>query len=113
MPMVLPNASRPMKSTRVVKRAGAQRPIVFGDALDQDQHHAQHVLGDRFGVAAGLIDHQDAAFGAGLDVDRVVAGAIGRDEQEVRRLFQKFGAGVIVPCQLVPGRTGLISMGGR
>ncbi len=52
----------------IAQRAGAQRAIAFAHPLDQAQHHAEHVLGDRFGVAAGLIDDEDAALGAVLDV---------------------------------------------
>ena len=70
------------------------------------------MLGNRLGVAAGLVDHQDAALGAGLHIDGVVAGAVGRHDQEVRRLAQEIGVRVIVPRQLVAGRTGLIGMRG-
>ena len=34
------------------------------------------------------------ALGAGLDVDRVVAGAVGRHDQQVGRARQQFGVGV-------------------
>ncbi len=68
------------------------------------------MLGDQFGVAAGLIEHKDAALGAGFDIDRVVAGAVGRYEQQVWRVRQQFGAGVKVTRQLVARRTRLIGM---
>ena len=61
----------------VADRAGAQRAIGLADALDQAQHHADDVLGDRLGVAARLVDDQDAALGAHPHVDGVVTGAIG------------------------------------
>jgi len=49
----------------------------------------------------------------GVHVDGVVSGAIGRDDEQVRRVLEKFGAGMIVPHELIAGRTGLISMRGR
>src|SRR5258708_24171250 len=39
----------------------------------------------RSGVAAGLIDDHDARRGAGIDIDRVEAGAVAGDDQKVRR----------------------------
>jgi hypothetical protein len=89
-----------------------KRAIAFADFLDQHQHHAEDVLGDRLGVAAGLIDDQDAAFGAGFQIDGVVAGAVGRHQQQVRRVFEEIRAGVVVPRQLLAGGAGLIGMRG-
>src|SRR5262249_56665287 len=61
--------------------AGAQRPVAFDHALDERQQHAEHVFGDRLRIAAGLIDDKDAALAAGFDVDGVVTGAVGGDDQ--------------------------------
>ena len=49
------------------------------------------MLGDGMGVAAGLVDHQHARRGAGLDVDRVETRAITGDNQEVRGTVQQVG----------------------
>ena len=97
----------------VSQRAGAQRAITFDHPLGERQQHAEHVFSDRFGVAAGLVDDQDAALGAGLHIDGVVTGAVGRYDQQVRRVVQKLGAGVVVPRELVAGRAGLIGVRGR
>ena len=61
------------------------------------------MFGDRFGIAAGLIDDQDAALSAGLHVDGVVTGAVGGDDQQVRRVLEELGAGMVVPRELVAG----------
>ena len=68
--------------------AGAQRAIAFDHALAERQQQAKHVFGDRFGIAAGLIDDQDAALGAGLHVHGVVTGAVGGHDQQVRRVWR-------------------------
>ena len=112
MPMVLPNASRPMKSARLVNVPARSARSFSSNAFDQRQHHAEHMLGDRLGIATGLIDDKDAALGTGLDVDGVVAGAVGRNDQQVRRFVQEFGAGVVVPRQFVPGRARLVGVRG-
>ena len=39
----------------------AQRAVGLEDALGQRQHHPERMLGDRIGVAAGLIDDEHAA----------------------------------------------------
>ncbi len=70
------------------------------------------MLGDGFRIAAGLIDHQHAVFGAGPHIDRVVAGAIGGDDEKVRRPAQQLGTRVVMRRQLVAGGTHLIGMGG-
>ena len=80
MPMHLPCASWPVKIAAIGQAAGAQRPVAFDHALDERQQHAEHVFGDRFGIAAGLVDDQDATLGASLHVDGVVTGAVGRND---------------------------------
>ena len=88
MPMVRPNDFVAGVIVAVAERAGAQGAVAFADTLDQTQHHAEHMFGDGFGIAARLIDDQDTVVGAVLDGDGVVAGAVGGDDQEVWRLFQ-------------------------
>ena len=61
MPTVRPNDFVAGVIVAVAERAGAQRAIAFADPFGQAQHHAEHMFGDRFGVAARLIDDQDAA----------------------------------------------------
>ena len=78
----------------VLHRALAERVVDLDDLLRQHQHHAEHMCGDRVGVAAGLVDDQHAGVGAVLDVDGVVAGAAGRHDQEVRRARQQILVGV-------------------
>ena len=53
-----------------------QRTIRLDDPLGQSQQHSERVLGHGMGIAAGLVDHHDARFGTGIDVDRIKAGAI-------------------------------------
>ena len=113
MPIVLPKISPPMKSRRCVEPAGAQRAVGLAHPLGQAEHHAEHVLGDRLRVAARLVDDQDAALAAGIHVDRIVAGAVARHDQEVRRLPQQVRFGVVMGRQLVAGRAGLVDMRGR
>ena len=71
------------------------------------------MFGDRFRVAASLVDDENAALGARLHIDSVVTGAVGRDDEQVRCVLQQFGAGMVVPRQLVARRARLISMCGR
>ena len=66
-----------------------QRAVGLEDALRQRQQHAERVLGDGIGVAAGLIDDQHARRGAGVDVDGVEARAVAGDDQQVRRAPQQ------------------------
>ena len=47
-----------------------------------------------------------------LHIDRVVAGAVGGDDQKVRRLAQQFGAGMVVPRQFVASGAHLVGVGG-
>ena len=88
----------------VLHRAFAQRVVGLDDLLRQHQHHGEHVRGDRIGVAAALVDHQHAGVGAVLDVDGVVAGAAGRDDQQVRRARQQILVDVVFRRQLVARR---------
>ena len=60
MPTVLRSTSLPMSSLRLTLALAAQRAVGLDDALGQRQHHAEHVLGDRMRVAAGLVDDQHA-----------------------------------------------------
>ena len=53
-----------------------QRAVGFEDALGQRQQHAERVLGDRVGVAAGLIDDEHARRRAGIDIDGIEARAV-------------------------------------
>jgi hypothetical protein len=62
------------------------------------------------GVAAGLIDHHHASFRAGIDVDRIEAGAIARDDQQAGRASQQVAVDVKVRRDLVARRTDLIGM---
>ncbi len=53
-----------------------QRAVGLDDALRQRQQHAERVFGDRMRVAAGLVDHEHACLGAGLDIDGIEACAV-------------------------------------
>ena len=76
MPMVLPCASLPISALRLTLASRRSARSDFEDALGQRQQHAERVLGDRIGVAAGLIDDQDARRRAGIDVHGVEARAV-------------------------------------
>ena len=56
---------------------------VCDDPLGEREHHGEHVRRHRLGVAAGLVDDEDAGLGAVLDVDGVEAGAVGGDDEQV------------------------------
>src|SRR6202023_3838219 len=73
--------------------AAADRAVGFGNPLREREHHADGVLGDRLAIAACLVEHQHAGGGAGLHVDRVVAGPVGRDDQQIRDAREEIGGG--------------------
>ena len=62
----------------------AHRFLGHRDLLRQRQDQTKRVLGDAFLVGAGLVQHDDARFGAVVDVDHVIAGTGGTDRQHVR-----------------------------
>ena len=81
-----------------------QAPVAFVYPLRQRQHHAERVLGDRARVHAGLVDDDDAGLAAGVDIDGVVAGAAGRDADQLGAARQQFGGREPLPRQFVFGR---------
>ena len=87
-----------------------QQPVAFADPPRDVEHHADGVLGDRLGVAAGLVHDQDTGPRAGGDIDRVVAGPCGRDAQQLGAALEQLGRGEPLLRQLVPGRGDLIGM---
>src|SRR5499427_3382497 len=109
MPMHLPCASWPVKSPRSVKLPARSARSHSTTRLTSDSSMPS-TFGDRLRIAAGLIDDKDAALAAGFDVDGVVASAVGGDDEQVRRMRQKLGAGMVMPRELVAGRAGLIGM---
>src|SRR5215211_6128560 len=68
------------------------------------------MLGDRIGIAAGLIDDQHARRGAGLDIDGVKARAVGRDDQEIWRAPQQVVIDVKMASEFVARGADLIGM---
>ena len=74
-----------MRST--IRRS--RKLVGLGDALGQRQHHAERMLGDGFPVASGLVDGDDACFGAGRHIDGVEARAACRHHQQIRALRQQ------------------------
>ena len=89
---------------------GAQGAVGLAHPLGQAEQHAEHMLGDCLRVAARLVDNEDAALVAGLHVDRVVTGAVARHDQQVGRLPQQVGSGVVAGRQLVARRAGLVDV---
>ncbi len=71
------------------------------------------MLGDGFLVAAGLIERQHTRIGAGLQVDGVVARAIGRDDQQALRPAQQVAVGVIFLGEFIARRADLIAVRSR
>ena len=68
------------------------------------------MLGDRIGVAAGLIDDEHARRRAGIDVDGIEARAVRGHDQEVRRPLQQILIDMEMLCDLVARRADLIGM---
>ena len=87
-----------------------QRAVGLEDALRQRQQHAERVLGDRIGVAAGLIDDQHARRRAGIDIDGVEARAVAGDDQQVRRPLQQILIDMEMLRQFVARRADLVGM---
>ena len=87
-----------------------QRAVGFEDALRQRQQHAERMLGDRIGVAAGLIDDQHARRRAGIDVDGIEARAVRGHDQQVRRPPQQILIDMEMRRDLVARRADLIGM---
>ena len=110
MPMVLPCASLPISALRLTLALAAQRAVGLDNALRQREQHAERVLGDGIGVAAGLVDHQHAGRGAGVDIDGIEARAVAGDDQQIRRPLQKIGMGMEMRRQFVARRTDLIGV---
>ena len=110
MPMVLPCASVPIRALRFTSRSRRSARSASMIRLDNVKQHSERVLGDGMGIAAGLVDHQHAGFRAGLDVDRIEAGAIARDDQEAGRASQQVAVDVEVPRDFVARRADLIGM---
>ena len=70
------------------------------------------MLGDGFSIAAGLVHHQHTRRRAGLDVDGVDAGSVGRNNQKVPDNASKAPAPARKPARhLVPRWDLLIGMG--
>jgi hypothetical protein len=72
-------------------RLPPQRAVGLDDTLRQRQQHPERVLGHRMRIAAGLVDHQHARRRAGLDIDGIIARAVARHDQQVRRAPQELG----------------------
>jgi hypothetical protein len=87
-----------------------QRAVGFQDAFRERQKHAQRMLGDRIGVAARLVDDQHARVGTGSDVDGIETGAVGGDDQQVRRPLQEILVDMKMPRQLVARSTDLVGV---
>ena len=68
-----------------VENSRAGMAVSFNDAFRQRQHHRQGVFGDRFLVAARLIDHSNPGLGASVDINCVIAGPVRRRSDQVWR----------------------------
>ena len=88
----------------------AQRAVGLENALGQRQHHPERMLGDRIGVAAGLIDDEHARRRAGIDIDGIEARAVRGHDQEVRRPLQQILIDMEMFCDFVARRADLIGM---
>ena len=87
-----------------------QRAVGLDDALRQRQQHAERMLGDRMGIAAGLVDHQHARRRAGIDIDGIKARAVAGDDQQVRRAAQQIRIDMEMRRQFVARRADLVGM---
>jgi len=77
--------------------ATSQGPVVQEHALGECDHHRYGVFGDRFAIAARLIDDDDAGSRAGVDIDRIGTGAIHGNDEQVRHALQEI-AGYVEPA---------------
>ena len=93
-------------------RLAPQRPVRLNNALRKREQHCESVFGHRVGVPAGLVDHQHPRGRAGLDIDRIVARAIARDDQEIWRSPQQVCIDMEMPRKLIARRTDLVSVRG-
>ena len=87
-----------------------QQPVAFADPPRDVEHHADGLLGDRLGVAAGLVHDQDTGLRAGGDIHRVVARPDGRDAKQLGAALEQLGRGEPLLRQLVPCRGDLIGV---
>ena len=88
----------------------AQGVMGLDDPLGEHQQHGEHMRRHGFRIAAGLIDHEHAGARAVLQVDGVVARAVGRNDEEVRHARERFAPRLEARRQLVPGRADLIGV---
>ncbi len=96
---------------RLIRPRAAHRVIGLHNSLRQRQQHSERVLGNGFAIAAGLVHHQDAGIRAGLDVDRVVTGAIRGDEQHIGHARDQRGIDVKLAREFMLGRPRLVDVG--
>ena len=85
--------------------------VGLDDAFGQDDEHAEHVLGHRLAVAAGLVDREHAGGGAGLHVDGVVAGAAAGEHKQVGGAGKQGGGAVHVGGDIGAGGAYLVGVG--
>jgi hypothetical protein len=84
----MPTVRSPSSRGHQLGRDGARRTrrnaaCDVRNALEQAEDHAQRVvLGDAARIAARLVAHDHAGFRAGVHIDRVVASAEARDQQQ-------------------------------
>ena len=112
MPMVLPCASLPISALRLTLASRRSARSASMMRFDSVISIAERMFGDRMGVAAGLVDDHHAGRGAGVDVDGIVAGAVGGDDQQVRRPAQQIRIDMKMLRQLVARRADLVGMRG-
>ena len=103
-PTVLPRSSCPMTSSREKPRSRRRRRSDSADPARHVDHQTERELGDRVGIAAGLVHHGDAGLRAGGDIRRVVARTPGGYAQEVGASFQQLAVDEEPARQLVLGR---------
>ena len=71
------------RMTGLVPLALPHGMVLRGDAADGGEHQRQRVIGDRNGVGAGTVGHDDAAGDGRLHVDAVIADAEAGDHLEL------------------------------
>ena len=114
MPTVWPNRSWPMKSVAVEDLVAARSP----GRPRRCASRGSSIMASTCSATASLLPpawlrHSTPGLGAGLQVDGVVAGAVGRDDQQALRAAQQVRPGVILLGELVARRAGLVGMRAR
>jgi hypothetical protein len=100
----------PISELRLTLGLAAQRAVGLEDALGQRQHHPERMLGNRIGVAAGLIDDEHARRVQASTSTGSKPAPFEDTISRVRRPLQQILIDMEMSCDLVARRSDLIRM---